>query len=117
MNSLQRGKRRAVIISCILAVVVSLLAIGVGRTGSWRGLEGRAQGLLVKQAGPRAWNKQVVVVEVDEATLRELGWPIRRDVYAQVVRAAALAGARTVAFDLFFTEPAPRLEDDVALAD
>lgn len=97
-------------------LVIALAATAVGFVPIWRQLEVRAQGVLVSLRGPRAWNPDVVIVEVDEATTRELGWPLRRDTYAQVVNALAVAGAKVAAFELLFVDPAVDPHDDFLFA-
>jgi class 3 adenylate cyclase/CHASE2 domain-containing sensor protein len=116
MNSAQRGRRRALIRSISLGVLIALAAVLGQGTPTWRGIEERAQGVLVSLWGPRPWNSQVVVIEVDEPSVRELGSPIRREAYAQVASAAALAGARVLAFDVYMIDPSTEPEDDLALA-
>jgi response regulator RpfG family c-di-GMP phosphodiesterase len=58
----------------------------------------------------------VVVVGIDERSITELGvWPFRRRLHAQAVDRLRQAGARTIVYDVQFTEPSPQPEDDVAL--
>ena len=57
---------------------------------------------------PRAYNPQspVRVVDIDEASLRELGqWPWPRTFLAEMVYRLANAGAAVIAFDMIFAEP------------
>lgn len=66
-------------------------------------------------AGRRApWSEQVVLVAIDEGTVQRIGRPFdaswRRE-HAQLVGKLAAAGARTVAFDLFFEQPAAAADD------
>ena len=49
---------------------------------------------------------RVVVVEINEPSLAELGqFPFSRSIYADFIRTAAKAGAKVVAFDILFSEP------------
>ncbi len=76
------------------------------------GLDTRAATLTMRLGGlgdgAPAWSGQVVVVGIDAASERSLGrtfdagW--RRE-HAQLVGRAVRAGARAVAFDLFFVDP------------
>lgn len=60
------------------------------------------QRLSVREAGPQP----VVIVDVDEASLREFGqWPWPRTVIADLITAIARGGAVAVAFDIIFPEP------------
>ena len=57
---------------------------------------------------PRAYDPDGVVrvVDIDEASLRELGqWPWPRTFLAELVRRLANAGAAAIAFDMTFAEP------------
>src|SRR5574341_589557 len=52
---------------------------------------------------------QVVVIDVDEASMQRLqpslgAWPYARDVYAKAHRFLAASGARAVAYDILFSE-------------
>ncbi len=60
----------------------------------------------------------VVVIGIDEPSIAEEGvWPFRRLRHAEAVDALHRAGARAIVYDVQFTEPSPRAEDDLALYD
>ena len=60
----------------------------------------------------------IVVVGIDERSIRELGaFPFRRLRHAQAVDRLRQAGAREIVYDVQFTEPSPRPDDDLALYD
>jgi CHASE2 domain-containing sensor protein len=60
----------------------------------------------------------IVVVGIDERSISELGvWPFRRLRHAQAVDRLRRAGARTIVYDVQFTEPSPLPDDDLALYD
>ena len=94
-STAQRAGRHALTRSLLLGSSIAIIAVAVGQTRLWRGLEERAQNLLMSSRAPRAQNPQVVVIEVDDLNLR-------RNVHAQIVRAAAGSGARVAAFDISF---------------
>lgn len=57
-----------------------------------------------------AWSRapadDIVIVAVDEQSLREVGrWPWSRRVHAELVRTLGAAGAKAVALDIVFAEP------------
>ncbi|MDG4594347.1 MAG: EAL domain-containing protein [Candidatus Contendobacter sp.] len=74
-----------------------------------------------------AWSRapadDIVIVAVDEQSLREVGrWPWSRRVHAELVRTLGAAGAKAVALDIVFaepdaTDPATDAELAAALAD
>ena len=60
---------------------------------------------------------QVVVVEIDEESLRAEGrWPWARDRQAALLSAIAAAKPKKVAVDILLTEPSPEPDADIALA-
>lgn len=63
---------------------------------------------------PRALNDQIVVVSIDDASLRDYGridiWP--RELYSQVIRTLTDAGAEVIGLDVLLSDPS---HDDAAL--
>ena len=61
---------------------------------------------LFKSRGPRPADPRIVIVGIDEKTLRKVGaWPIPRDAYAKLVDKLHNDGAKVVAFDISFPTP------------
>jgi len=61
-------------------------------------------------AEQRLWNRpaaeDIVIIAIDEATLREFGrWPWSRRVHADLLRALVKEQPKVVAFDIIFAEP------------
>ena len=100
----------------IAAGVIGGLLLALTTTSSMQSFEERAQGIVLGILGPKAWHPDVLVISVNDSTLRQLHWPVPRDVYALVVDAARRAGARAVAFDIFFAQPSDDPDEDEALA-
>ncbi|MEW5758357.1 MAG: SpoIIE family protein phosphatase [Candidatus Omnitrophota bacterium] len=62
------------------------------------------------------WNKDIVIIEVSDDTLKELGsWPIPRDFHATLIRILKEYGVRQIIFDIVFSDPTNQ-DDDLALA-
>jgi adenylate cyclase len=61
--------------------------------------------------------KDVVVVEIDDVTLDELDeqWPFPRSYHARLIDRLREAGAGTIAFDVQFTEPTTRRQDNALI--
>ena len=56
--------------------------------------------------GARPHDPRIVIVAIDENTLRKLGaFPVARDAYARLIDRLHTGGARTIAFDLDFPTP------------
>ncbi|MGH3104218.1 MAG: CHASE2 domain-containing protein, partial [Gaiellaceae bacterium] len=60
---------------------------------------------------------ELVVVQIDDVTFDELDqrWPFPRTIHARVVDRLREDGARGIFFDVQFTEPSEREEEDIAL--
>jgi adenylate cyclase len=98
----RRAGRRALLRGVGLALVAVAGVAALSGTHAFRGFEERAEGALVSLAGPRPLHPGVVLVVVDEPTLRRLDWPVPRQAYAVVLDALVRAGARSVAYDIMF---------------
>ena len=85
------------------------LAIGGGGRGALsllQSVELRSLDARFLIRGPRARDTRIVIVAIDENTLRKLGaFPVPRDAYASLVNRLHAAGARVIAFDLDFPTP------------
>ena len=113
------GRRRVHLATALLGVMV-FLASWIGLFDFF-GLDTRlaSETMQIAGAGPSVWSGQVLLVAIDEGTERAVGrrfdasW--RRE-HAQLITAAAAAGARTLAFDVVFEGPGPD-DVDATLAD
>jgi len=82
---------------------------------SLRRLEGLYTDLRFRLRGPRPVQQKIVVVEIDERAVSELGrWPWHRDAVAVVVQQALDAGAKVVGLDIVFPEPDQRVPDELS---
>ncbi len=113
-----RAGRRVVRAATVLALAV---VIGLSAsTGTLQPLENMMQnaGFAMRS---HAASGQVHVVEMDAASVAAIQrWPWDREHYARVVERLDQAGARTIAFDVDFSTPSNRKQDDefaAALAD
>ncbi len=76
-------------------------------------LEERAGDLVWRLGAERKDERRLIVVDVDERSLREVGpWPWPRATQAKLVQQVAALGARQQIFDMVFTDPQT---DDAAL--
>jgi diguanylate cyclase (GGDEF)-like protein/PAS domain S-box-containing protein len=116
----------------LFGAVCALLVAGLQATG-WIGILQRGtmdMMFWVRNAlTERSPNSNIVIVVADDQTVhgqadqtaqgqQGYGWPLPRRVYADVIRHLQQAGARTIAFDVWFATPSPRgAQDDQALID
>lgn len=61
----------------------------------------------------------LAIVALDERSFSEMRvtWPMRRTLHARMIDALRRAGARTIVYDVQFTEPSASADDDLALFD
>ncbi len=65
--------------------------------------------------GSQAPKNKIVILEINSATLEKLGrWPWHRDRMAYLIDQVFQRGAKVVGLDLVFSEPDPRIPDDLA---
>lgn len=82
---------------------------------SLRRIEGLYTDLKFRLRGPRPVQQKIVIVEIDDRAVSELGrWPWHRDAVAVVVQQALDAGAKVVGLDIVFPEPDQRVPDELA---
>ena len=82
--------------------VVGLLHVGTDLISSLeRGLYDHGSTASQRQPGER-----ITVVVIDDASINAIGrWPWPRDVHAELIDRLSQAGARTIAYTAFFSEP------------
>jgi adenylate cyclase len=113
-----------------LLVLTLVFALGSALWGAWLArlqitgaaspldrIEALALDLRFRIAGPRPAPADIVIVAVDEATIRAVGsYPLSRGVLADIVARISAAGPRVLALDFLFLEDS-RSGADQALAD
>ncbi len=120
MPSAGSDNRNGTLLLCAATgLIVALLAYG-SEVGFLRRLELQTVDARFLARGPQGTSGQVVIVEVDDESLRELGasrWPWPRSLQARLVRRLQRAGARAIAFDILFPEPDAEPAADGELAE
>ena len=75
---------------------------------------GTMQNLKFHARGPEKPKEKVLIVEIDSASIETLGrWPWHRDVLAILIDRIFQAGAKVVGLDIVFSEPDPRVPDEL----
>ena len=99
-------------LSLALATLLwALLHFAAG--GTLARLEERSGDLVWRLAADHRDERRLIVVDIDERSLRELGpWPWPRATQARLIDQLAAQGVRQQIFDIVFTDPRP---DDEAL--
>ena len=104
-------------------VIFAALSLALHFSGALDGLEYRLWDLRVRAfARPSVQTERIRLVMLDQGSLdwgaREngLGWPWPREVYAPIVDFLVRGGAKSIAFDVLYTEPSIYgVEDDEVL--
>ncbi|NJL20039.1 MAG: CHASE2 domain-containing protein [Leptolyngbyaceae cyanobacterium SM1_3_5] len=95
----------------LAALAIALLL----HLGAFRSIEQIAYRSLFQLRGEQAWDDRIVLVAIDDASLRQLGrFPLPRSRYADLLNQLALAQPSVVAIDLIWSEPSA---DDAVLAE
>ena len=106
-------RRVDLFISLLVTLAGLLVFLRVALGGATHGalslletVELRSLDVRFKMRGARPHDPRIVIVAIDENTLRKLGaFPVARDAYARLVDRLHAGGARTIAFDLDFPTP------------
>jgi adenylate cyclase len=102
-------------------VAVALAAAALGTiayaTHLMRALELQSVDARFAVLGTQERPDDIVVVQVDDRTFSELGvqWPFPRSLHARLIDRLRRAGAKTVAFDVQFTEPTTPPQDNALI--
>lgn len=103
-------------------VICALIMWGLVSVGWMRNIERLTLDALFRMRGPRDADSRIVVIAVDDATVVRAGertgsgWPLPRRYYARAIKELKTLGAKTIAFDVLFSEPGPRPKEDADLA-
>jgi CHASE2 domain-containing sensor protein len=88
--------------------LVAIAVLGCGQLKLWQPLEQLAYNVLFQVRGERSWDERVVVVTIDEPSVKQLGaFPWSRQRYAKFLDIMAKSGSAVVAMDILFTESKP----------
>ncbi|MGA7938083.1 MAG: CHASE2 domain-containing protein, partial [Kovacikia sp.] len=88
--------------------IASLFVVGLLKLGVWQPLEQLAYNTLFQFRGALLWDQRVVIVAIDEASLRQFGrFPLSRKYYTQLLNRLTQAESSVVVLDMVFSEPTP----------
>ncbi len=111
-RAIERGDPRLGLVVGVLLAALSATAfvrrdwVGVAET-----LELKALDFAFKQRRPIEESEKIVLVDIDDRTLRKLQWPIPRQDYARAILALDRLGAAQIVFDVEFSTVIPRQGD------
>jgi adenylate cyclase len=70
-------------------------------------LEKKGYDALLRSRGERPHTSNIVIVKIDENTLKELDWPIPRDKFGALLYILSASGAKVIGVDYFFPTMRP----------
>ncbi|HEY9805089.1 MAG TPA: CHASE2 domain-containing protein, partial [Candidatus Obscuribacterales bacterium] len=89
--------------------VTALIVVGLLKVGAWQPLEQLSYRLLFRLRGEQTWDERVVVIAIDEASIKKFGlfpWP--RQYHTQLLQRLTKAEPSAIAFDVVLSEPSPQ---------
>ena len=109
-----RRRETAFLAIAVASVAVAVLAYATGAFGR---LELDTVDARFAVRGEEAPRPDIALVQIDDVTLDELDerWPFPRTFHARLIDRLRRAGARTIAYDIQFTEPTVPREDNALI--
>ena len=110
----RRAYRLGLLATALVTVAAGLLAYALG---GFAGQELATVDTRFSIRGEQPPPEEIVFVKIDDETFNELRseFPLPRITHANVIRNIAADGAKTIAYDVQFTEPGPSPKQDDAL--
>lgn len=95
-------KKSGLFIGLICCAVIGLAyLLGFFELAEYQGMD-----ILFKLRGPRPVSPDIVIIEIDDASLKAFGrWPWDRGYHAELLDIIEDYGPRTIVFDILFSEP------------
>jgi len=103
------------LLSWLLLAIVSSLAFAVFSVSPPKRVDDVLYDVLARSNG-RPPDDSILIVDIDDRSLAELGaWPWSRDVHGAMVDRLNEAEAKTIVYDVLFSQPSPDAAHDRAL--
>lgn len=105
------------LLSWLLLAIVSSLVFAVFAVSPPKRVDDVLYDVLARSNG-RTPDSSILIVDIDDRSLAELGaWPWSRDVHGAMVDRLNDAGAKTIVYDVLFSQPSPDAAHDRALGE
>jgi len=109
------ARRTGRLLSWLLVAIVSSLAFAVFALVPPKRVDDVLYDVLVRANG-RPADSSILIIDIDDRSLARLGaWPWSREVHAAMVDRLSADGAKTIVYDVLFSEPSPDPTHDRAL--
>lgn len=107
---------KSLVYNIALALLTATLLFALFEEGHLRRLEFSGLDLLFRLRGAIAFNPKVVIVEISDSDIAQIGrWPWDRSWLAAIAKALSDLGAKSVYFDIILSEKSPHEENDLIL--
>ena len=115
----RRASRLHTTLFLVIGVILTGVALLLYAVDGLRDQELQTVDARFHVRGERAAPSDLIVVKIDDVTFDDLRlrWPFRRTVHADAVTRIAADGPKVIGYDVQFSEPSERVEDDLALAE
>lgn len=110
MSESEAGKKN---LAVPIAIFVSALVIFLQYSGFFDRPELWTVDLRFHARGAEPMDDRIVLVDINDQTLKDSGWPLSRAEYANLIAIAAENGAHAVGFDLVLANPQNAEEDQL----
>lgn len=99
------GRRIQGINRMVPGLIASALVVALMQLNAWTPLERVVNNQMILLQGARDWDHRIVMVNVDDKTLRQFGqFPISRNYYAELLWILTREDTSVVAFNLLFSD-------------
>ena len=106
--------KKTLLINIALALLISSLILSLRHTPLFKRIELSSLDLFFHLRGEVAYNPRIVIVEITDNDIEKVGrWPWKRIWSAAMAQALTGLGARSVYFDIIYSEPAEEQDDAV----
>lgn len=107
--------KRTLVFNIILSVLVASLIFFLSQKGILRRLELASLDFSFRLRGNIPFSPHIIIIEITDDNIAKIGrWPWKRTFHAAMTRALTELGAKSVYFDILFSEASPE-EDDALL--
>ena len=99
-----KGKYK-VLTALFILISISISSAYLFLPDSFQSLDNRVRDFYFKFRGPESTSNDIVIVDIDEKSLQELGqWPWERDKFARVLQNLTNSGVGIIGVDIIFSE-------------
>ncbi|MEL7333341.1 MAG: CHASE2 domain-containing protein [Cyanobacteria bacterium J06560_2] len=105
-------KRFGAFTRMVPGLIASVSVVTLMQLQVWEPIDRMVHNQVVRWHGSRSWDDRLVIVNIDDKTLGELGqFPISRDYYGQLIERLRKSDASVVVFNLILSDNSPMADN------